>query len=523
MRLHLSSLALLVGCTAYYTYEDNGGIGALDTGGVAVDDTGRAPADDDGETDYEAETEQDFLMLAPATTDTFVFVANPDRDTVTRVAVPSLEVLTMAVGDRPELAMTTPDHSLALVFNQGSDDLSVIEARTLDQVLVPLRSRLNAMELSPDGRWALVYRDADIEEDEQDEQDEQDEAIESYHEISLVDTASHEHWPMVVGFAPHQVRFTDQSDLAMVVGDAWLAIIDLEASTPEPVLVQLSDDLVEPPDAEELEIAPDGSFAFIRQFGADEVLVLDLASFALERVPVGDNPTDLDILPDGSKAAVVCRGSQELWLLDASDPGNPSLAERLHLPPDQVLGSLLLSPDGSLGLLYTTALLQDRFVTWDIDAGSFETRGLVKPVANMSVSPNGDSLLVFHTKEDAEDADPSGPFYDRWAISLMDLEDFRTNPLRLAAEPTAYAHADDGAHGYFIMEDQPWLEVLDYATLLPEDIELKSTPIHLGVLPGTDWAYASQEHDLGRISFYDSDSDALETITGFELNGEIEH
>jgi len=43
------------------------------------------------------------------------------------------------------------------------------------------------------------------------------------------------------------------------------------------------------------------------------------------------------------------------------------------------------------------------------------------------------------------------------------------------------------------------------------------------VLPTTDYAFASQEHDLGRISFYDTDTEALETITGFELNGEIEH
>jgi len=32
----------------------------------------------------------------------------------------------------------------------------------------------------------------------------------------------------------------------------------------------------------------------------------------------------------------------------------------------------------------------------------------------------------------------------------------------------------------------------------------------------------SQEHPLGRISFYYAEKDRLETITGFELNGQIE-
>ena len=515
-------IALLAACTEYQVYEDGGGIKDLDDNDDDTwwGDTGYPAADDDGETDYEPETEQDFLMLQPATTDSFVFVANPDRDTVTRVAVPSLDVLTVEVGHQPEVAVTTADHRRALVFNKGSDDVSILEAATLAEVRVPVRPGLNAMELSSDGAWAVVYRDADIDEDEDDEEHD---AIESFHEISLVDVEAYEHWPMVVGFAPHQVRFTDDADLALVVGDAWVALIDLTDPSPEPVLLALSDDLVDPPEAEEIELSPEGDFAFVRQFGSDAILVLDLASFTVDRVSVGENPTDLDILPDGSRAAVVCRGSQELWLLDTTDPLNETLIEHLALPEEPVLGSLLLSPDGTQGVLYTTALLQDRYATWDIEAGSFTTRGLVKPVGTMSVSPSGESLLVFHTQEDDDDADPASAFYGNWALSLIDLQDFRTNPLRLAAEPTAYAHAEDGEHGFFIMEDQPWLEVLDYATLLPEEVELKSAPVHVGVLPGTDWAYASQEHDLGRISFYDSTTTSLETITGFELNGEIEH
>jgi hypothetical protein len=45
----------------------------------------------------------------------------------------------------------------------------------------------------------------------------------------------------------------------------------------------------------------------------------------------------------------------------------------------------------------------------------------------------------------------------------------------------------------------------------------------VGVLPGQSVAWASQAHELGRLSFYDPDSTTLDTITGFELNSDIEH
>jgi len=53
--------------------------------------------------------------------------------------------------------------------------------------------------------------------------------------------------------------------------------------------------------------------------------------------------------------------------------------------------------------------------------------------------------------------------------------------------------------------------------------------VWVGVMPDLDPtdgmeppAWVSQQHPLGRISFYDADADVLETLTGFELNAAIE-
>ena len=66
---------------------DAGGEGAPSAyGGEEADADADADSDADAD-DTASESEDDYLRLAPAATDQYVFVANPDRDTVTRIAV----------------------------------------------------------------------------------------------------------------------------------------------------------------------------------------------------------------------------------------------------------------------------------------------------------------------------------------------------------------------------------------------------------------------------------------------------
>ena len=130
------------------------------------------------------------------------------------------------------------------------------------------------------------------------------------------------------------------------------------------------------------------------------------------------------------------------------------------------------------------------------------------------------AALILHDDENADDMDP---VYDKkYGVTLVELSSFRANDYALPGEPISFAHGDDGARGYFIMEGESFLEVLDYGNLLMDEVQLKSDPVFVGTLPETNWAYASQEHDLGRISFYDPETGDLKTITGFELNSGIE-
>lgn len=469
------------------------------------------------------ETEEDKLALPPAQTDVYVFIPNPDRDTVTRLNVETLEVRTAPVGNEPTLVLTSPDWRTAVAFNRGSDSVTILDADALDGREVPVRDDFNQMVMSPDGAYVALWHDIASERPDDPPAD----GLQSFNECSFVHLATGAHFPMAVGFNPKRVVFTPAGDLAAVVADAYLAVVDLTVPEPAPRLIPISDDFVDVPVAEEVVLSPDGAYAFVRQFGGTDVLVVDLERGLVEHVPTGSNPTDLDLTPDGAHAAVVARDSHEIYLLDTENP--LSTPDVVDLPATGAYGALLFDPTGAQAMLYTTAAAVDRYATWDLATDAVVERSLVKPVAGMAINPTGESLLVFHTLTDAVGADSSSPFFGEWALTVIALSDFRSNPLLLPAEPIGYANANNGAYGYFIMDQQPYLEIIDYHTLLHDELSLNSVPLYVGVLPDLDLsdgleplAWASQDHPLGRITLYDPGTGNADTITGFELNAEIE-
>ncbi len=510
-----AALALSLGCSA-----DSGFTAAADVSGTS---TG-APAPQDGgsETEPPPEIEVDFYALAPAQTDVYVFVANPGRGTVTRVNAASLEVITVPVGSNPSSVLTTPDYRTAAVFNEGDDTVSLIDADTLDVLTVSVRPDLNRMVMSPDGSWVALWHDVTL----QDPDDPLDGLV-AFNEVSFVEVRTGRHEPLAVGNYPHGIEWTPDGSLALVVSDEQLALVDLTVEQLSRELIALSDDLVDPPAAEEVVLAPDGSYAFVRQFGAQDLAVVDLAARSVERVAAGDNPTDLDLTADGTRAVLVARDANQLWTYDVADPYAP--ADVLDLPDTMVSGSVTLDPSGRYGILYSNAVMQAVYAVWDVETGEVTPRSLVKPVQSVSISATGTGLLVFHTQDNQPELDPDDLFYDASAMTMVDLADFGKTDIWLPSTLKGYALSDNGAFGYFVLEGEPVLGVLDWGRLMVDEVTLSSDPVFIGAMPDLDPsdddeppAWVSQEHELGRMSFYDPDSGVISTLTGFELNSEIE-
>lgn len=521
--LRSSPLLLLTVLSACFGYKSdlNGAEAVDDTGGYGgADDSADSSSDGDwaGEDSAPPEEEDDFLRLAPAATDAYVFVANPARNTVTRIQVPGLQVDTREVGRNPVAVSTAADFMHAVTFNAASDDVSIIDAPSFEVTNVAVRENYNTLSMSPDGRWVMCWYDEDI------GPVDTSGGVQSFNEVSFVNVETGVHTGMVVGLNPHGVRWTPDGRMALVVADSALAVVDLTAEplSAAPPLIEIDEDPLSAPPAEEVELTPDGQYAYVRQFGASDILVADIENLVFDRIPVGDNPTDLDLSPGGDALAVVSRGSHELWVFDSDAPFEPPAV--LPFSQDYAYGSVLYAGDGAQAVLYTNAALTNHLAIWDTSTGTITDRTLVKPVDTIGVSPDGRTLLIFHTRENQEGLDPTSSFYNEYALTLQSLESLsRFIGMILPNPAKGYSTSEDGRYGYFIMEGQETLEVLNFTDLLYTSVKLKSQPVYIGVLPGTDLAYVSQEHELGRISFYDPGSGALDTVTGFELNSEIDH
>ena len=512
--LHLGLIPLLTSCSETAMEKAlSSENGALTDAGAAAESS--EDSEYDGDDGFEPEEEEELLSLLPATTPEYVFVANPDRNTVTRISVPALSVITTEVGSNPISVAVTPDHETAVTFNMNSNDVSIIDAATLEVQTVGVREGRNEMVMSPDGEWVVCFFNQDS-----DEVGSRSGGAQSFNDISLVNIRTLEHFPMVVGPNPRGVHFSADGAIGVIVSDAYLSRIDLTADEPEPEHIQITDDLIDPPLAEEVVLDPMGATAIVRQFGATDLVHVDLE--LLERTPldVGDNPTDLDITPDGTELVVVARGSGELWVYDLADPFDSQSV--LALPEETVFGSVVLSPDNARGLLYSTASGASLYASWDRGSDEVVLRDLVKPVQGVGISPTGGTAIISHSAANGTDVDSSSPYYNRPALSLVDLDTFFGSSLALPAEPTQFANTPDGETGFFVMDGQPYLEVLNFKTLIHDEIEIKSNPVHLGTLLDTDTAFISQEHHLGRISFFHPEDGDLQTITGFELNANIE-
>jgi hypothetical protein len=521
--------ALHLACADSYLAA-NESAGAGDEDGYGDDDMA---GDDDyagDDDDAPPEQEDDFISVPPSPGDVFVFVVNPSRDSVTKVDVVTRQITTIEVGDEPSQVVVTADYTRAVVFNDGEDSVSVVDPDTDEVSTVDVREDFNYLALSPTGQHAVCYLNVALMEEDSFN------GVLSYTEVSVVDLDSLTSHDFSVGFNPKQVKFVVHEDLgvylAVIISNEYLTVIDLSEGDVEPQMIDLEADPFDPPTAAEVELEPTGEFAFIRYQGEDLIQVVDLWSGELSWLIVGGEPTDMDLSPEGDELMVVSRANGELRTFDSAgpedDPRPCAEADNcMELPSTETIGSVSMAPVGDLALLYTTATLTDRVTVWDRSTGDLTVRRLEKPVAQVIMSPDGESMVVVHTLADTEGE--SDIYTDHHVMTIVTIADgaFVPNAVLLEDELDSLANFDDGVKGVFMMANNRNVGIIDYPSRLVDDILVPSYPIYVGVMPEEDGlpdpvAWISQDHPLGRMSFAEPDTLDVQTVTGFELNSGIE-
>ena len=156
---------------------------------------------------------------------------------------------------------------------------------------------------------------------------------------------------------------------------------------------------------------------------------------------------------------------------------------------------------------------------------------LKKAVRAVGISPSGTTAIVLHAKQAGDPATAStvDEYIDRsYGYSLLDMATGFAKLQVTPVDPGPFTYAPGRQQG---LRRARWRRRRDRDPRAPgrdhpdrrraRRKALGSPPSAVGILPGAGEAFVAQRHPLGRVTFVDLVTDAVRTITGFDLNSHI--
>lgn len=483
--------------------------------GQVCNDFGRCetppPSSDAGvpqETEYE--------YGPPISSERFVYVAMTEQDELARIDGQTLAVDALPVGESPRVVRAIPNSDGAIALDSINGTVAIVRPGVPRKVLPTLRNG-NRLDVDPTGRYAVIWFELEGGAG----------GIGSFQDVTVLNLAPgvERAVNLTVGFRPKGVQFDALGTRGYVVTEDGVSVIDLGYSTTHPPSIV-------PPisvgDGADVQITSNGHYAAMR--GAATLRIVDVAGpspGATTELPLASPATDLDLAPDGARVYVVQRDAHALSIVAV--PGGAS--ETIALP-GTTLGSLALARDGKRALLYTNASLDERLTMVKLDAPGYPrvTWPLKKAVRSVAISPSGTSALVIHAKAPGDPADAStvDEFIDRsYGYSLVDMATGFAKLQITPVDPGAFVYALDGSKVYVALDGGDavdairQLQIVAVQTGVVTTKQLGSPPSQIGILPAAGTAFVAQRHPLGRVTFVGLASDAMRTLTGFDLNSDI--
>jgi hypothetical protein len=571
-RRSLALALLLVGCGAD---EDKGGADFSPPGseGPNVNPLGGgATGGGAGGTGLPAEQEVELPFEAPQAGLSAVYVPNPGTHRVAVVDANTFSIETLATGLAPTYAATVPGHDLAIVLNVGSGDAAILRTRRgkTSVLRLPVGHDQNAIAVSPDGAHAVIYFDAR-------QSPSSAGSAQSFQDVSVLKLIEGEEGARAVsvGFRPRGVQFSRDGARAFVVTEDGVSVIDLAATDQAPRIAELVSvgDKVGEPVSLDVQIVADGTFAIARRDGDAAARLIDLASGAIETLNLaalqppergldggvedggtdagapdassgaGDagtgyllpegrlELTDLDVAPDGSFALAVVRNAGALLRIPIPEGFRDPTAIQVRIIEDVPVGSVVISKQGNLAALYTTAQPVEALVLVDLSGGG-EPRPvrLRKAVRAVALSEAGERAFVLHAKSSpAGVTDPEEMRIDSSeGYSLVNAASgFAKLQLTAAAvrERDLLVTPDAGRVFVLVRNDATNVRVAHMADLSSFQVKvlaLAKPPSSLGLVPEVGKVFIGQESEGGMITFVDIESgEIVRAISGFELSGRV--
>jgi DNA-binding beta-propeller fold protein YncE len=483
------------------------------------------------------EVEYDFG--APISSLRYVYVAMTVQNELARIDGQTLAVTATAVGKSPKDVATIPGSDGAVVLDSSNGTATIVRpgqngGPDTIKVLGTLQN-LNRLDVDPTGRYAVIWFDLAKKIAEGGLG-----GVGSFQDVTVVSlaTGGEKAVDLTVGFRPRNVQFDAAGNRAYVVTEDGVSVINLaQATESSPTIVPpipVADPTI-PAEDLEVEVVATGDYCAVRQLDSASLRIVSLRAADAGRayvIPLASAATDIDLAPDGSRVYVVERDAKKLAIVDVpADAIDPSGVQTIDLS-DATIGSLVISRDGTRALLFTNATLDERITMVKLDQPGFPhvTWPLKKSVRAVGISPTGDTALVLNAKAPGDPATATSvdDFIDKsYGYSLVDLASGFAKLQITPVDPGSFAYALDGSKVYVTLDggDDPLatrqLQIVATRTGVVTTDQLGSPPSAVGILPGANQAFVAQRHPLGRVSFAQLVTDALRTVTGFDLNSHV--
>jgi len=511
------------------------------------------PEGGDDPIDWGDESEGEYSAV-PVQGDRYVFVLSAARAAVVQIDAETLEIRTREVGQGPTGLVTLPERDVALVLNEESEDVTLIDAEADRSADWPIGPGFNSLAVAPDGAHAIAFHDRALERPGAplDLGSFQDAVALDLSDLDALDTPRTRF--LSVGFNPREVLFDDEGNRAFVISDDGITILDLRRLTEAEAVDHVMLPYVGSEETREVQISSSGDWALVRVQGEVGLSAVDLndADHPVRAIELRGVATDLELTPDGRRAVAVLRGERKIAVIEIpeglveqswtaeewdDDEANDRPGQVEVILVEEVLGAAVVSPDSSRVVLFTTAADVERISVLELpqqagvrpDLQSFRLR---KGVAGVAFDPTGEMAMILHNKVAGTPSptDNVEAYVDKsHGYTLFDTS---TGYAKLELAPAlagGVAFSIDGRYAFLMFRDDDRsvrrvhrVELGDVSALRAEELGLGSPPTAIGVIERSGQAFIAQEHPEGRLTFVGVEDGSQRTVTGFELNDRIE-
>lgn len=503
-----------------------------------ADVDGDMDGDADGDGDWEwddtdsglvPEVEKELNYIVPQGAGRYVFIADEARDKVVIVDSETLEIRTVEVGSRPThlVPLHTDTGTSVAVINLNSDEVTVLrmdEDENIETVDIPVRPDTNALAPSPDGRFIIAYHDPAFAAVSG--------APSTDQEISVLDVTQGNELSVAaaVGMHPWKVAFNDASTRAFVVTEGGINIVDLEnlSESSRTDSVSLFESGTYDANTADIEIVPDGSAAVGRKSDSNLLMVAALdGTGEVRQYTLPSIPSDLDIAKDGTFGVLVMRELGSAALFDLPLPSDETADPFTYVSMEgRQVGLATLTQDGDRILLYTTTatnamdrnrltLMERAEEGWKISSAVLE-----RPIQSVATVDGEEGIaetaVVMHEKVTV------GTEEKPFGYTLVTLPGLMTKLQQIPTEAGQLLLTPDGAFGFLLLPSSNAVDKMDLDSLIVNTLPLSSPPTAAGYAASTDKVFVAQNHTAGRMTFLGVSDDSMKTVTGYNLNDEIE-